>query len=263
MDFDVRRGNYTFKSTKSVEIPYDTTGSFREHFHSLYELLYFIGGEADFRISHTRYTLKPHSLLVAKPGELHHMLIKSEKPYERMVVRFDEADVPSGFRKHLKTLGNVYQIENTPLADEMTRLATHDAALDGDPRFYAMRWRLNLILTYLCSSQELKQSADEVNEDVFRIMQYIDAHLTEINTLEDLCASLHMSRSNLHKIFSSRFDTPIMSYIRTQKATLAHTLLNDGFLPTEIPEKCGFNNYSSFYRTYLRIYEKPPSAAKA
>ena len=261
MAFDLRRGNFTFKHSRSFEEPDNETGSFQEHFHSLYELLYFIGGVADYKIRHRQYSLCPHTLLVAKPGELHHVLIRSaEVPYERFVVRFDEADLPGGLRTLIRRLDNVYSIENTRLSEELFRLDGFQETLaDEDAVFYAMRWQLNIILTYLCASRDLSRKADAVNEDVHRITDYIERHLTEIHTMEDLCAGLHMSRSNLNKVFSVGFDTPVMTYVRTQKVTLAHALLNDGFSPTEIPARCGFNNYSSFYRADLNIYRTPPS----
>ncbi|MBR5970444.1 MAG: helix-turn-helix transcriptional regulator [Lachnospiraceae bacterium] len=261
MAFDLRRGNFTFKHSRSFEEPDNETGSFREHFHSLYELLYFIGGEADYKIRHTRYRLRPHTLLVVKPGELHHVLIKSaEVPYERFVVRFDEADLPGGLRTLIRRLDNVYSIENTRLSEELFRLdAFPDTLPDEDAVFYAMRWQLHIILTYLSAARGLRRKADAVNEEVHRITDYIEQNLTGIHTIDDLSAGLHMSRSGLQKVFSTGFDMPVMRYVRTQKVTLAHAMLNDGYAPTEIPARCGFNDYSSFYRAYTKLYNMPPS----
>lgn len=261
MDFDLRRDNFTFKHSRSFEEPDNETGSFQEHFHSLYELLYFIGGEADYKIRHTQYSLQPHTLLVVKPGELHHVLIRSaEIPYERYVVRFDESDLPGGLRKLIRRLDNVYSIKDTPLSEAFFRLDGYRETLpDEEAAFYAMRWQLNIILTYLCASRDLRRTADVVNRDVHQITDYIEQHLTEIHTLTDLSAGLHMSRSALHKIFSTGFDMPVMRYVRTQKVTLAHALLNDGYPPTEIPARCGFNDYSSFYRAYRELYRVSPS----
>lgn len=262
MFFDLRQGNYTFKHERSIEQALAPGESFKEHFHSVFELLYFIDGEADFMIQHTLYNLHPHSLLVIKPGELHQVLIRSDAPYERIVIRFDESDLPRGFRSRIRNLKSVYPVGDTTVAEELMRLDTHTQLPVDEARFYACRAELNLILTHLCVYEDRAQTADEVNEDIYRIMHHINENLTEIMTMEDLCAALHMSRSNLNKIFSSRFDTPIMSYIRTQKTTLAHSLLNEGFPPTEIPGKCGFNNYSSFYRAYMKIYGTSPSAVR-
>ena len=261
MPFDLRKNNYTFKHSCSFEEPDNETGSFREHFHSLYELLYFIGGDADYKIRHRQYRLRPHTLLVVKPGELHHVLIKSaDVPYERFVVRFDEADLPGGLRSLIRRLDSVYSIRDTPLSEAFFHLDRLQATLPvTEAAFYAMRWQLNIILTYLCSSDALRRNADMVNEEVHRITDYIETHLTDIHTTEDLCNGLHMSRSGLHKIFSTGFDMPVMTYVRTQKVTLAHALLSDGYPPTEIPEKCGFQDYSSFYRAYTRLYQAPPS----
>ena len=262
MYFDVRSGNYTFKHSRTHETPNDASRGFCEHFHSLYELLYFIEGAADYKIRHTSYNLYPHSLLVVKPGELHQVLIRSrDAAYERYVIRFDESDLPGTLRSQIRRLDHVYSIAGTPLSEEFLRLDLFSETLaDEEAVFSAMRWQLNIILTYLCESKNLRRKADVVNEEVHRITDYIDRNLTAIHTMEDLTDGLHMSRSNLHKVFSAGFDMPVMRYVRTQKVTMAHAMLNDGFPPTEIPAKCGFNDYSSFYRAYTRIYDAPPSA---
>ena len=76
--------------------------------------------------------------------------------------------------------------------------------------------------------------------------------------IEDLCKALHMSRSTIQKIFSDQLHTPIMSYIRVQKIMLAHTMLHDGVNANDTAIQCGFRDYSSFYRAYMKIYKHAP-----
>ena len=53
MEFDVRSGNYTFKHTLTQK-PDLNEERFKEHYHVLYELLYFIKGDASFRVRNTQ-----------------------------------------------------------------------------------------------------------------------------------------------------------------------------------------------------------------
>ena len=118
---------------------------------------------------------------------------------------------------------------------------------------------LNIILAYLISSDELIQQADLVNEELMPIIDYISNHLTEIQSVDDIAKALHLSKSSVYKIFHEQFDTPIMSYVRTQKIMLAKTMINEGIPATEVSLRLGFNHYSSFYRDYYKIFNESPS----
>ena len=106
---------------------------------------------------------------------------------------------------------------------------------------------------------ELIQEADFVNKDIRTIVHYIDRHLHEIHTVDDISEAIHMSRSSIYKAFAQQFDTPIMSYVRTQKCMVARSLLSEGVSATEVSEQLGFNHYSSFYRDYSKVFNCSPS----
>jgi len=50
-----------------------------------------------------------------------------------------------------------------------------------------------------------------------------------------------------------------MSYVRTQKCILAKNLIDNGQLPTAVYTSCGFKDYSSFYRAYIKVFGRKPS----
>ena len=68
-----------------------------------------------------------------------------------------------------------------------------------------------------------------------------------------------MSRSTVQKHISDYMQTPIMSYVRTQKCLLARQLLQEGHSATEACMQCGFQDYSTFYRAYCNEFGISPS----
>ena len=261
MEFDVRSGDLTFKHTLT-EKPEMNEERFKEHFHTVYELLYFLDGDADFRVRDTRYVLKPGDLLVVQPGEHHNIILKSQAPYERMVIRFDAMDVKGQLRRYLPDLDSVYFIQDTPLSAELEHLDAHYSSIREDMIVPTLVSSLNIILAYLISSDELIQEADSVNRDLKQIMDYVSNNLAEIQSVDDLSNALHLSKSSIYKIFHKQFDTPIMSYIRTQKIVQARAMMQEGIPATEVALRLGFNHYSSFYRDYYKIFGEAPSGKK-
>ena len=258
MSFEVRYKEFTFKHTYASK-PDLSAERYKEHFHTTYELLYFVSGDADFMIQHRLYKLKPGSLLIVKPGEYHNILFHSTAPYERYVIRFSPPAIYPYVRKQLEQAKSVYYIAGTPLAAEFERLDAHVPNVHEDMLLSVMIGSLSVIIAYLVSSQELIQQADYVNEDARRIVKYIDHHLSEIHNADDLAKALHMSKSTLYKSFSLQFGTPLMSYVRTQKCMMARDLLNEGVSASIVAERLGFSHYSSFYRDYTHIFGSAPS----
>ena len=52
------------------------------HSHNMYELLYFVGGDATHVIEDRRYKLKRGDLVLIKPSKYHYVLIDSSCDYE-------------------------------------------------------------------------------------------------------------------------------------------------------------------------------------
>ena len=262
MEFDIRYQEYTFKHSFS-EHPDTSQDRFQEHYHTSYELLYFVSGDADFHLQDMLYKIKPGSLLIAKPGEYHNIVFHSASPYDRYVIRFSPLAIPSFMIRQLEKTRSVYYIQGTPLAEEFVRMDKHMQYLHPDTRVFACIGSITLILSYLISSSELIQQADYINEDSKRILMYIESHLNEIHSVEELSGALHMSRSTIYRLFSRQLNTSLMAYIRTQKCLLARTLLAEGASATEVASRLGFNHYSSFYRDYVKIFHESPAANRS
>ena len=258
MEFDIRRRDYLFKHTIS-ECPEINAERFKEHFHTTYEILYFMRGDADFVCQHTQYNIIAGSLLIAKPGEYHNIIFHSQAPYERYVIRFNPFSIYPYMRKKLEKSNSVYQIAGTPLAELFFALDHHLSLVHKDVRFSVCIGHLQILIAYLTSSENLIKEADFTDLEAKRIVDYIDEHLQELHTAEELVNALHMSKSAIYKTFSKQFDTTLMAYIRTQKCIQARNMLNTGMPATEVSERLGFNHYSSFYRDYRQVFNESPS----
>lgn len=259
MDFDIRYQDYTFKHSLSGQ-PDLTAARFQEHYHTTWEFLYFVRGNADFMLQHQLYKIKPGSMLIAKPGEYHHILFHTVEPYERFVVRFNAQTLHRHVRRQLEKAESVYFIEHSPLASVFWQLDAHVPRVHPDVQLSVCIGSLHILLAYLISSQNLIQKADYINEDAHRVAEHIERHLAEIHSAEDIAASLHMSRTSIYRLFSLQFQTPVMNYVRTQKCIAARELLQQGISPLDAAERLGYSHYSSFYRDYRKTFGLTPSA---
>lgn len=261
MEFDIRYGNFTFKHAYS-EVPDLTEPRFQEHFHTTYELLLFVRGEAEYRLRGTLYKVRPGSLLIARPGEYHNIVFRAPEPYERYVMRFGSENLHPVLIRRLEQAESVYDVAGTPIEEEIRQLDSHLERVHDEVRLSICIGALHMIIAYLISSKNLIHEADYINEEQRRVLAYIDGHLPAIHSADDIADALHMSKSALYKVFSRQFDTPLMSYVRTQKCLSARSMLENGCSAAEAAESLGFNHYSSFYRDYCQVFGEPPAGAR-
>ena len=259
MGFDIRKGNYLFKHSLDLE-PDNNRENFKEHYHSSYELLYFIKGKADFTLRQQIYHLQNHSLLLIKPGDYHNILIKERVPYERVVIRFSPNDIPATLNSKLSASSNVFEIQNSLLERELLHLDKYADILDLPVKEHIFFSELIIILCLLTTSDNLRKKEDKINTSVARIIECIDSDLVGIQTIEDIASKLRMSPSTINKAFIKHMQTPVMSYVRTQKCMLAKNLMLAGVPANEAALQTGFEYYSTFYRAYKSVFGVSPTA---
>lgn len=254
----VNCNQYVFRHAYD-DAPVPGSGELGWHYHNCYELLYFLRGDADYQIQHNHYTLRPHSLLVIKPGEYHTMRVNSGRQLERIVVRFRDDNRPPEIQATLRSMGSFYSIPGTRLSEEILQVDKYCKDIQQGVSRDILISQLQIILSYLCNSDDLQQPADSVDCGAELIISFISNNLSSIHCLDDICKNVHMSRSTVQKLISDYLQTPIMSYVRTQKCVLARNLLQQGHSATEVCMQCGFQNYSTFYRAYRQEFGIPPS----
>lgn len=233
------------------------------HYHTCYELLYFLRGDADYQIEQSRYSLQPHTLLIIKPGEYHAMLINSSKRLERFVIHFTDNDLTPEKWEILSKLDHAYCIPGTRLSEEILQIDTYYRDLaEGIPKEVLVN-QLHIILAFLYSIQDKRQQADHIHHAAERIISYIHSNLASIHSLDDICQNVHMSRSAVQHHVSEYLQTPVMAYVRAQKCVYAKSLIQKGCSATEAALCCGFADYSSFYRAYKKTFGVAPTEETA
>ena len=117
------------------------------------------------------------------------------------------------------------------------------------------------IMILLCQKPELEKA---VNRDtmITKIINYIGENLTERLSLADICEHFHFSQSYISNKFSNHMRSSIISYVRTKKILAAHREIVRGEKATAVAEKYGFSDYSTFYRSYVKVMGFSPAKNK-
>lgn len=236
-----------------------TTDEYTDHFHPLYEMFYFIDGDIEYIVENRRYELRPHDLLLIRPGEHHYFRIRSEKQYERMVVFFSDQMIPDAIAPILKEKGSLYSVGDTVVAEVFRRMDSHAGKYSGDALALLMESSLTeLLVKFACLDREAVQP-QQTHSGIDAVAEYISQNIEKPLNIDDICRQFGMSRSYLFKAFTESYHEPPKQYIIRKKIMIAQQLIASGERPISVSERCGFSDYSTFYRAYMRVIGAPPS----
>lgn len=95
------------------------------------------------------------------------------------------------------------------------------------------------------------------NDKMRSVIIYINEHLTESFSLDDLCRLTCLSRTHFSRIFKSFTGKSLFEYINHMRCQYARNLFSTGkYTVAECAEKAGYNNIPYFSRKYRQIYGK-------
>ena len=90
------------------------------------------------------------------------------------------------------------------------------------------------------------------------VIQYINEHLNEQLKLDDLAERFYIDKYHLCRIFKHSTGYTLNRYINYKRLLLVRELHAQGQSLLEASTNAGFNNYSHFYRMYIKQNGESP-----
>ena len=254
--------NPSFFAQRSISKELNSS-SFIFHTHKNYEIYCFLKGSAKYLIEGNIYSLKPGDILFIKKGEAHRLILtKDHTPYERIIINFD-TDVILGntAEKFLsfinkKEIGkhNCYHLSDYK---DKNLLYYLQKICDSNDINKKMLY-LTVFLEEICENPQSNDEHETLNDNVSLVINYINRHLTENISLDDICQRFYISKAHLIRKFKSITGVTVWSYILKKRLDFAKELLTNGVHPTEVSVSCGFNDYCSFFKAYKNCFGVSP-----
>lgn len=256
--------DYTFQSTslyfKHHITPTPPCDSFSMHTHNMYELLYFISGDATHVIEDRKYKLKKGDLILIRPSKYHFIQIDSSAAYERYDILFDEKALGIDTNKIPRSTEVINLSANTVASGILRKTDYYFAELEHKDFISVMTLLLKEL--FMCLGIKQEYSATEysvINPLLSKTLKYINMNLFTIKSVKEVASALFVTESYLFRLFKKELKNTPKKYITDKRLLLSQNLILMGKRPTEIYEDCGFCDYTSFYRSYIKFFGHPPS----
>lgn len=247
------------------EVPDRSDERFKMHTHGFNELYYCISGRGTFSIEGTSYKVRGGDLFIMRGAESHAIEISSDEPYERLALQFNPeileraglGDLLIPFNARELGKGNLFKA--TDFRSPLYKMLLEGLAEKKTNQKTQTISMLTALLSEVKTAFEEREKNSERDEGVVsRVIDYINCHLSSPLSLEGLCEKFYISKSQLCRLFKSSLGTGVWEYITVKRLMAARSLIRSGVHSTKAAQACGFNDYSAFYRAYIKYFGVSP-----
>ncbi len=238
-----------------------------------HELIYCKSGRLSANVEGVSYTVNPGEILITRdaevhkvtpldfPSEFHHMEFS---PYYYYIFDSDYR-ICRPFTERALGIGCVIprgKVNSTLIESCFACIA---AVPDTYMRRIAVFGALTMILSEInrvFDYEYFDAPADSRSKLLRDIITYINDHLEDDLNPDGIAANLYISRSQLDRIFKQNLGFTLWKYVTFKRLIRARHLLHAGIANNEVARRCGFGDYSTFYKVYTKIFDTPPRAAQ-
>lgn len=231
------------------------------HSHNMYELLYFVSGDATHVIEDRKYKLKKGDLIIIRPSKYHFIQIDSSSDYERYDILFDEKLLGIEEARLIPKQTEVINLNENAVATGLLQSTDYYYKKLGEGDFIKI---CTLILRQLFMDLSIKREYVEqeysvINPLLSDALAYINRNIFTLKSVKEVSDALFVTESYLYRLFKRELKNTPKKYIQDKRLLYAQKLISKGRRPTDVFEDCGFNDYTSFYRGYVKFFGYPPS----
>lgn len=239
---------------------------FTIHAHEWMEILYCISAKGSYMVEGVQYPLEPHDIFIIRPGEMHKLNIDADTPYERIAIHFSpealksldpDGTLLSAFNNRSLGQHNRYPLAEDP--DGLLRGPLTNFQFKDLPNIRLNLFaRLVMFLTHLDGQFQIMRRNLPASGSQNQLVAYVNKHLFEDISVQSVANDMHLSRSQVSRIFHHATGTSMWKYVSVKRLLAARAMIQRGEPANMACTSCGFSEYSSFYRAYCSYFGHSP-----
>ena len=234
------------------------------HSHAYFEVCLFLEGEGFYCIEGSEYPLQPGDIVLLRPGEAHYIQLSSSTPFERILLSFGQSffsaidpgkELCPPFADRQPGHRNLYRPADFPdlqLREHFFNMKQDVSRHHVVSQLLALLRDLNLAFQRMPSYEQRRETLETA---IIRLIN--DNYHLELS-LQELSDRFFISRAQLCRRFQKATGTSIGRYITIKRLNAARQLLLQGRTASDACAMCGFKDYTTFYRAYVRHFGHSP-----
>lgn len=257
-------------------------GAIAFHYHSFYEIIYVLEGEYSSMLENQTYHMKKGDMLLIDCNVMHkyHFIEKKHDSSKRIILWVtremlqslsgEEMDLSACFRGQSTRAYHFPIYYEEMLRGYLLKLVMEDLPDVPSPEAKQVldRGYLTLFFVYLnmlCSRREYGFSRENTvfHPMVEQVADYIERHISEGISVEELARQVHMSKYYFLRKFKEQTGVTVHNFVLNKRLIQASEELLQGNNMTQVWQNAGFADYSSFLRNFKRAFGISPGKYRA
>ena len=236
-----------------------------DHCHDRYEITYLVSASGSYIVEGSEQRIARGTLMLICPMSYHRVCLDNNE-IDGFSVYFTKDALTPGVLAILDKLtdkgssGLIFS--QSLLSDEIVnsfeRFSVASRFAENESAEY-MQALLSQILILLSATEGDRIS--HTNEELgARVARYLNSNIEKSLSLDRLARRFFVSKYHLCRAFKSYSGTSVHAYVNHKKIMYAKSLIESGLTASGAAERVGFGDYSAFYRAYVKIVGKSPTA---
>jgi len=245
--------------------------------HDFWEIVYVDKGDVNANTSTGYYKLNQGNILVHSPNEYHCLESTGTKPPNLFIVTFESDSEDMNFFHANKqfSLNNMEQSIVARLMNEGMNtfqinsfpLVANENQLYGSEQLFKICLQ-QLLLTLIRSSAESRErpTLTTITREnlttglVNQLIDYIDGHLSDKLTLEQLCSQVNIGKTQLNIMFKRATGCGLIAYVNKTRIEHAKKYIREEtYNFSEIGDMLGYSSIHYFSRHFKKEAGMSPS----
>ncbi len=250
----------------------DRASDIEYHYHTFHKIILLLAGRAGYAVEGERYELTPGDFVLVGRGSIHRPVVANGDYYERMILYIspacleamavEDCDPAECFRLAQQSFQYVYRDEAGSRVRQLFQ-SLHQTIVQGgygaSLLTQAQFTELLVEVNRICRAGH-GVGASGGDSKVVSLLQYLNLHLAEPLSIDDLSARFYISKYHMMRRFRQETGYSIHGYLSEKRLLLAQQLLGRGASPSEVFTQVGYQDYSTFSRAYKKQFGRGPSA---
>ncbi len=244
------------------------------HYHEFCKILLLVSGSGGYSVDGQRYALQSGDVVLVGSRSVHRPEFEPGTAYERIILYISpeflrrasvpDCDLTACFRSgHVLRLGEPERKRLFALAGSLEReLAGEDYGRELLSHAALLRLLVQIARDLRRTDTPQPGPVKPGNERVVAIVRYLDRHLTEDISIDDLAERFYLSKYHMMRLFRRETGATIHGYLTQRRLMLARELIRGGMSATDACFRSGWRSYSSFTRAYSRHFGSTPTGRK-
>lgn len=273
---DYQKKGYLLEDYRLFHLRSDSGTRTEFHYHEFCKILLLVSGSGGYTVDGQRYALQPGDTVLINSHSVHRPEFEPGMPYERIILYISpdflrRASVPDCdlCQCFCAERGHVLRLEESERKKLFALAAALERELAGNDYGRVILSSAVLLRLLVLIGRNLRRKdvpgpgpVTPSDERVLAILSYLDVHLTEDITIDDLAEQFYLSKYHMMRLFRRETGTTIHAYLTERRLMLARERIRGGMSATDACFRSGWRSYSSFTRAYSRRFGTTPTGRR-